>query len=126
MIVREALRSAPDPETKTKSRFPHVYRNSEGPGKNPYPLFDESETGGETLHEYPVKLPHERPFDYDRKKTAMGKIHTTIRKHGKPVDMGPPPNETGVARVVTTTERRTVGVMYHPEGNLTGFEKASF
>lgn len=125
MIVRETLRNAPDPGTKTKSRFPHEYRNSEGPGSASYPLFNDSETGGQQLHEYPLKLPHERPFDYNKNKTQMGKIHATIRKHGKPADLGPPPNETGPARVVTTTERRTVGVMYHPDGNPKGFAKAS-
>lgn len=125
MLVREALRNAPDPEAKPKpkSRCPHEYRNSEG--KPAYPLFDKSETGEGMLYEYPVKLPHERPFDYNRKKSAMGAKFTTDRKHGKPVGLNPPPNDPGVARVVTTSEKRTVGVIYHPEGNAKGFKKAS-
>lgn len=77
------------------------------------------------LYEYPVKLPSARPFGYDRKKPVIGKTHTTIRKHGKPVGLSDPPNEPGFARVVTTTEKRMVGVTYHPDGNLNGFEKAS-
>ncbi|KUL83007.1 hypothetical protein ZTR_09310 [Talaromyces verruculosus] len=117
---------------KFSSYYPHEYKNREGPKDAPYPIFDDMETRNEKLYEYPIKKSSERPFDYDAKaskpnKTRQGIVYQKTQKgqKAKPVDLAKPPNECDPVRAVTNQEKHLIGIMYHPQGDMQAFEKAS-
>lgn len=90
------------------------------------------ETRKKQLYEFPIKTPSERPFDYGTKaskpdKNRQGVVFQKTQKgqKAKAVDLAHPPNQSGPVRAVTNRDKQLIGVMYHPEGDMKGFEKAS-
>ncbi|ROW11495.1 hypothetical protein VMCG_01148 [Cytospora schulzeri] len=150
-LQREAGRaSAYSIDPPTRSRFPHEYRNSEGPAGSSRPIYDTRfETrapgpGGHTsrpLEEFPVGLPRQaNHFDYDSRTARATRVDRVPQPRERAAAVGVahpgagdwpgartrPPNDPGPLRGVGVRRGdqslAPVGVMQHPEGNMRAFE----
>lgn len=151
-VVKEQINRAPHAaEPRTKSKYPHQYRNQEGPANAPRSNFAtwETRSGSTTLYEYPVQVPIQqnpqtgqiqRHFDYDRKASKARQAESQARRSSnEPLETGNASTlsqattdengpgscqRPGPIRGVTDRHRNIIGAMAHPQGNLTGFARA--
>lgn len=141
--VNQIVGQAPDaPAGRTQpGMFPKHYRNQEGPRDNRRQNFSGFESGrpGQDprdprdgkLYEYPVKTmaqpqPLKNTFDFTQRSAGLEETMQATRpghEHfGDPAYE--PPNDPGALRAVTNKDGQVMGVIYHPEGNPRGYERA--
>lgn len=149
-IVPQQIQNAPAAGTRTRTRsgYPRVYRN-QGPREAPRQNFETYTTGpgraaavgseaGE-VYEYPIKTQeNHHQFGYNRRVTRARQV---VARENVPLNQRayvarlPPPNVPNTTRAVVRIAEGTgidgarrqnvvVGVMDHPPGNTTGFERA--
>jgi hypothetical protein len=117
VVAANAVRDAPAPDERTKSKFPHLYRNQEGSAPNVRQNFENWETpggrdGNPQHREYPI-VQGAQGFNYNQKTTPPNYNGPRV------------PNDPGPFRAVTTQDQNhIVGAIYHPVGNPRGFERA--
>lgn len=112
------------PHSKSCGRLPHMYKNRED-------LFQTFETRGSDLYETPITL--NRPYNRHEAPVSLQRIQeleemqtddkaSRIFRH--------PPNDAGPNRAVgsVNSARDAIspphGLIYHPQGNPRGFERA--
>jgi hypothetical protein len=142
--VNDIVNRAPAPRTvpPPRGRFPKEYRNEEGPRDNVRRNFDNWETqlrggaganngGNGTLYEYPVKTlrqpaPFSPDFRFNRPAARLDQLRPADAndRRGYMERWTQPRNDRGPIRAVTREDGQVVGAMYHPDGNLRGYERA--
>ena len=128
LVAEQQVRQAPRPRVPTRSGYPSVYRNEEGPIGATRQNFEPWELGrGGALHEYPVTQTNEIRFDYHRRaataRQATRQVHPNDHV-GQLRRITDPPNSPGVHRAVTNNNREVIGGTFHPEGNPREFRRA--
>ncbi|KAF4823197.1 hypothetical protein CGCSCA5_v001996 [Colletotrichum siamense] len=138
------LEDAPAPNTRTRSRYPREYRNNEGQrGQTRTQPIDDFETGpgraqgpAGRLHEYPIPPPDTQfRFRYDDPCMNAHQVERRIHRNERANVFGPADGRPGndpmtvraavrVAQVDGKDELITAGVLAHPPGNRTGFQRA--
>jgi len=127
-VLHHQANRAPAPGTRTRTRFPHEYRNAEGPAglrQDFYP--DEVRRAGGQLYEVPVLQvdPRHRNFDYQgRMPNAQQMARPVHRNDHRQMFRATPRNDPGPVRAVVDRNGRVVGAMAHPNGNVRGFNRA--
>lgn len=122
---------APPPETETKSGFPKVYRNEEGRAPNIRHNFEDWEgprrsKGKEDYHEYPVAPSPRQAFNYNEKSAPARKVEARVHHNDRKRVVEEKYNDPGAIRaIITEDQNRTVGALYHPDGNLKAYERAT-
>ncbi|KAK2813484.1 hypothetical protein FQN49_008307 [Arthroderma sp. PD_2] len=113
--------------TRTRSGYPGEYRNNEGPAGDRHALFEGFQTGrGATLHEHPVRRPHEPHFEPLRNRPRLHQLENPIHPNDRGRVVRAPHNDPGPFRAVTSSSHNNlVGVTYHPTGDRRGFREAT-
>lgn len=125
MVTAEQIDRAPPPGQKTLSRYPHVYRNDEGPKDRKFPSFEPKEIPRvNELYEYPVAGANQRIFDFNKKKSSLKEVNRPVEPKDRARAVKNPLNDAGSIRGVGDKSKNVVGVIAHPEGNIQGFERA--
>ncbi|CAI6089193.1 unnamed protein product [Clonostachys chloroleuca] len=114
--------AASQPAQTKKFLYPHEYHNGEK-------IFPEWEKRGRPLYEAPAT--YDDDFDISKKPTLSHKIDAARNPHrnDRARAIRNPPNDPGPYRVVGMREEygggpSGLGVMYHPEGDRSGFVRA--
>ncbi|KAH6612875.1 hypothetical protein B0J18DRAFT_460749 [Chaetomium sp. MPI-SDFR-AT-0129] len=141
--VNQIVQNAPGAPAHGLGRgvFPKHYRNQEGPRDNPHhnlsgfesgrPGQDPGDPRDGRLYEYPVKTmaqpqPLKNTFDYTRRAATLAQTIRATRPDDEDFrdPTREPPNDPGALRAVTNKDGQVMGVVYHPEGNRNGYERA--
>lgn len=142
-VVPEQIRHAPGVNVATPSRYPHGYRNNEGPVNARRQNFETFVTGPgrahgppDQLHEYPIPTPGQpHHFLYEQAPARARQVERRLHPNERANAMGPahgrPLNDAGYTRAVVRTanldgrqQNVVVGVMDHPPANKRGFQRA--
>ncbi|WDK14786.1 hypothetical protein CGRA01v4_06067 [Colletotrichum graminicola] len=130
-VTQAVARSAPPKDPRTASRYPREYRNQEGSEGDMYHNFQDWEThggrAGTTKYtEFPVPLAGVQAFDYNKKAATAKQVAQPIHKNDRKRAVQRPLNDPGPFRAITAQHpKQVIGVLYHPEGNSLGYQRAT-
>ncbi|CAH0052200.1 unnamed protein product [Clonostachys solani] len=114
--------AASRPVQDRRDMYPHRYNNGEK-------IFEHWESRGRNMYEAPAT--YDDDFDISKKSVSSRKLEAarTAHRNDRARITGNPPNSPGPYRVVGLREEEGggpsgLGVMYHPEGDTSGFLRA--
>ncbi|KAI9773862.1 MAG: hypothetical protein M1840_006088 [Geoglossum simile] len=128
-ILYKQANRAPRPGTKTRSRYPHEYRNYEKRLKPSRELFHPKEVkqAGAPLYEIPivsVDPERHREFDFGKRVAKAKKMLNPGRSNDRR-HMLKPKNDAGAIRAIIGQNRQVMGAVIHPIGDEKGFDRAN-
>ncbi|OBS26296.1 hypothetical protein FPOA_00236 [Fusarium poae] len=117
-----------DPNNIKRNRYPHEYMNEEGPNDDDkHAIFAPFEKRNRPVAEVGLyEVPLNSRMNLDKKSMPVLPPHFNDRARVERKE----PNTPGAFRGVATVDKHTgrnygiSGVMYHPEGDINGFERA--
>jgi hypothetical protein len=130
IAVPDQLSSVPAPGTRTRSRYPHEYRN-----ENRYPGGQGEEfagfmqaPGGGQLQVYPIATPgNQHNFNYHRRSATAWQMNRPIHPNERAGLTRNPRNDPGQTRVVVQEQSSgslyVVGVVAHPPRRSEEYER---
>lgn len=117
---------APPIGQNTKSLYPKIYRNEEGPKISPTrPFLPWEFLGEERLNEFPIKHIGEVQFNFERKPIKLSKLDVKIHHNVRERVVRTPPNDPGPFRAIVDQRGRLIGAVAHPKENKSGFERVA-